>query len=1262
MKGTASRWLQLLHVCWVSALFLGHVTDAPAAAPPLRALFLGDRGHHRPADRFQQIEPVLASRGIQATYTEGVGDLNPTTLGRYDVLIIYANIDTIAPDQEKALLDFVAGGGGFVPIHCASFCFRNSQAYIDLVGAQFQRHGTGEFETKIVDPGHPIIKGFEPFRTWDETYVHTRHNEQNRQVLQVRAEGDREEPWTWVRTHGKGRVFYTAYGHDARTWEKPGFHDLLERGLRWAAARGEVFDSRPRIPDGLKPLTFVPAKIPNYIPAAKWGTQGEPINRMQEPIAPAESMAHMVVPRGFEVRLFAAEPLIGKPVAMAWDHRGRLWIAETVDYPNDKQPEGQGRDRIRIVEDTDGDGMADKTTVFAEKLSLPLSLAFAHGGVVVHQVPETLFLKDNDGDDRADVRKVLFTGWDTRDTHAGPSNLRWGLDNWLYSMDGYSGLNGEVGGERVRFRQGFFRFTPDGSKIEYLRSTNNNSWGVGFSEEGLVLGSTANGCPSVYLPIPNRYYERVRGWSPRVLENIAPTYSFYPATDKVRQVDWFGGFTAAAGHALYTARAYPEYYWNNTAFICEPTGHLTATFTLQRTGSDVRSYYGWNLLASDDEWTAPIVAEVGPDGFVWVIDWYNFIVQHNPTPKGFNTGKGNAYEIPLRDKTHGRIYRIVYREGKPSAPVTLDPDDPKALLAGLKSDNQLWRMHGQRLLVERGKKDVVPELIALVNDRSVDAIGLNPAAIHALWTLHGLGALDGPDNVGTRAAVAALKHPSAGVRRNAVQVLPHDQATTRAILAAKLLEDPVLLVRLAALLALADQPRSQAAAEAIVAVLTSGQAAGDPWLGDAATSAAAMSDREFLAAIAAATFPGKGKGKGPDELSLAVVQRVVEHYARGGPVDSIAALLATLPGADRKVAEAIIAGLGQGWPRGRSAAIDEATESALVRFLPSLGLAARGQLVHLAGGWGRGDLEKYAAEIAAGLRATVADASKPDAVRADAARQWVELRPDAEGVVQALFGLITPQIAPELATGLLEAIGRSAAPQAGRNVIDRLAALTPAARPAALRQLLARRDWTILLLDGVEEGKVRLDQLTLDQKQALAAHRDRRIAGRARELLGRGGLPDPDRQKVIDELGPVVLRGGNAARGKQIFEQQCVKCHTHSGAGAKVGPDLTGMATHPKDELLVYILDPSRAVEGTFLQYTVATADGRILNGLLASETKTAIELVDAEGQRHSLQRADIEELTASKKSLMPDGFEKQLGTEGLADVLEFLAHPGPPH
>ncbi len=746
----------------------GDQPGARAPSPELNVLFLGDQGHHRPADRAAQLIPVMAGRGIKVTYTEKVNDLNAANLARYDALVIYANIERITPEQEKALLDYVAGGGGFVPLHCASYCFLNSPKYIALVGAQFRRHETGEFDTRIVAPSHPIMKGFEPFRTWDETYVHHKHNDTDRHVLQVRDDvgpgGKTAEPWTWVRTEGKGRVFYTAYGHDARTWQQPSFHDLVERGIRWAAAKGEVFDSRARVAAGLAPFSYDESTvdIPNYLPGRRWGTQGEAIRKMQHPLAPEESIKHLVVPTGFEPRLFAAEPEIKKPLCMTWDHRGRLWIAESVDYPNAKRRDGQGNDRITICTDTNGDGRADSFQVFAEGLNIPTSLLCANGGVIVLQAPDTLFLKDTDGDGRADLKKVLFTGWGISDTHAGPSNLRWGLDNWVWGIVGYSAFRGNVGGEDIRFTQGFYRFKPDGSKLEYVRTTSNNSWGVGFSEEGLVFGSTANGCPSVFMPVANRYYEAVKGMSPEKLESIAASNRFYPVTEKVRQVDYHGGFTAAAGHALYTARTYPSHYWNQTAFVAEPTGHLIATFTLNRRGSAFHDYYGWNLLASDDEWTAPINAEVGPDGNVWFIDWYNYIVQHNPTPQGFRTGRGAAYETPLRDKVHGRIYRIVYDAAQPSRTAPLDPSGGPALVTALRSDNQFWRMHAQRLLVERGQTDVVPALVTLARDQSVNSIGLNTAAIHALWTLYGLGALVSGDGEATSAALRCAQASFSG--------------------------------------------------------------------------------------------------------------------------------------------------------------------------------------------------------------------------------------------------------------------------------------------------------------------------------------------------------------------------------------------------------------------------------------------------------------------------------------------------------------------
>src|SRR5947199_1292590 len=219
------------------AALLGLLLAAPAVAQapkPLKVLFLGDTGHHRPNDRYRQLEPVFAKRAIELTYTDKAEALSDKTLAGYDALIVYANTTKITPEQEKALVDFVEGGKGFVPLHCASYCFLNSPKYVDLVGAQFLRHGTGTFRTTIAEPSHPIMKGYSGFESWDETYVHTKHNDKDRTVLEYRVDKDGKEPWTWVRTQGKGRVFYTAWGHDERTWSNPGFQNLVERGIRWA--------------------------------------------------------------------------------------------------------------------------------------------------------------------------------------------------------------------------------------------------------------------------------------------------------------------------------------------------------------------------------------------------------------------------------------------------------------------------------------------------------------------------------------------------------------------------------------------------------------------------------------------------------------------------------------------------------------------------------------------------------------------------------------------------------------------------------------------------------------------------------------------------------------------------------------------------------------------------------------------------------------------------------------------------------------------
>ena len=1246
-----------------AAVLLVSFVGGSFAADPLKLLFLGDDGHHQPAARFKQLQPALAKRGIELTYSGKTDDLNPDNLKKYAGLIVYANTTKISPEQEAALLDYVESGRGFIPLHCASYCFLNSQKYIDLVGGQFLKHGTGTFRTRIEKPQHPIMQGFDGFESWDETYVHTKHNDRDRTILEFRVDKDGREPWTWVRTQGKGRVFYTAWGHDERTWGNPGFINLVERGIRWAVGEDPAVvpaftdDSRfpiPQmtpVPKDLK-VDFVDVgpKIPNYQAGPQWGKQGELQTKMQQPLPASESMKHFTVPVGFEVKLFIDETkLNGKPIAMTWDERGRLWMCLTLDYPNELQPVGQGRDKIVVCEDTDGDGAADKVTEFADKLSIPTGIAFYRGGVIVHNGVETLYLKDSNGDGKADQRKVLISGWAMGDTHGGVSNFQYGLDGWYYGMQGYNNSEPVLtnGKKTQAFRQGFFRFKVTGenadvavTELEFLRSTNNNTWGLGLSEEGLVFGSTANHCPSVFMPIPNRYYERVRGMSAEVLGMISSTHLFNEFSDKVRQVDHHGGYTAGCGHALYTARNYPREYWNRTAFVCEPTAKLVGTFILRKDGANYKSSNDFNLIASNDEWSAPIMAEVGPDGNVWVLDWYNFVVQHNPTPIGFKNGKGNAYESDLRDKKHGRVYRVVYKDGQGNAAPKTDDLSPEKLVALLKHDNLLWRKNAQRLLIERGNKDVIPALAALVQDKSVDALGLNVAAIHALQTLCGL-------NADANVFQDGLKHPSPGVRRNAIQC----GAPVAAVVASGAVADNDPQVRLAAFLAIADGEPSAEAAAAVVAALQDSDVLRDKALLDAATIAAAKQGLHFL------TQP-KLTAESPAAVNAITI--VAGNWAAGAPAKEIPSLLNALANQKPEVISAVLAGAAKHWPANKPGELDAAADQKLVQLLEQTPGAAKTYLITLAGRWGSKGLEAHTAKIVTALLEEVTNEQAETKARIAAASRLIDFRKsDAESAGKVL-ALISPRTAPELAAGLLEAAGKCEAEAIGRDIIGRTPQFTPALRSAALRILLARTDWTPLLLDALDQGVIPLNDLALDQKQALAAHPDKKLAAKAAKLLARGGaLPNADRQKVLDDLLPIAELKGDAAAGKEVFKKQCIKCHTHSGEGTKIGPDLTGMAVHPKKELLVHIIDPSRSVEGNFRVYSVLTGDGEVITGLLASESKTTLEFFDSQGKKWVVERDNIDEMKASTKSLMPEGFEKEVNRDQVRDLLEFLTQRG---
>jgi putative heme-binding domain-containing protein len=398
----------------------------------------------------------------------------------------------------------------------------------------------------------------------------------------------------------------------------------------------------------------------------------------------------------------------------------------------------------------------------------------------------------------------------------------------------------------------------------------------------------------------------------------------------------------------------------------------------------------------------------------------------------------------------------------------------------------------------------------------------------------------------------------------------------------------------------------------------------------------------------------------PSAKLVAVAGIVAEHYARGAPIESVDTVVARLADADPQAAGAVVRGLAKGWPAKQPPRLDERTEQDLERLVPRLPPERRGELIKLATTWGSQKFEKYAAEVSRLLLARVKDEALKPEERIAAARELVSYRIVDKEAVQALLDCLTPRTAPELAAGLLRALEVSEVPEAGRLILERLPGLTPATRATGLGVLLSRAEWTRALLDRAEKGDVKLAELSLDQKQALAEHPDRFLRRRAQALLNRGGaLPNPDRQKVLDELLPITKLQGDAEAGKVVFKNQCAKCHVHSGEGTRIGPDLTGMAVHPKEHLLTDILDPSRSVEANFRVYTVTTKKGLVINGLLASESKTALELFDTEGKKQTILREDIDELIASTKSLMPEGFEKQVSRKELSDLLEFLTHRG---
>jgi putative membrane-bound dehydrogenase-like protein len=990
----------------------------------------------------------------------------------------------------------------------------------------------------------------------------------------------------------------------------------------------------------LRALLFVPLI---FLPACSKK------NPEERALSPEDSMKAMRLSDDFHVELFAAEPQVMSPVEMAFDENGKIYVAEMLDYPDDPPAGKPARSRIRLLEDTDGDGKPDKSTIFADHVLAVSGFMPWKGGLIVTSAPDILYLKDTDGDGKADVRKVLYTGFAKSNEESRVTNPRLGIDNWIYCSN--SGHDGRVTSPDhpqappILVRGEDFRFDPISGKAE--AASGPGQFGSTLDEFGNRFISQ-NTTHIRHVVMPMQYLARAPLLeAPTTAQDISdhgrPSAPMFPLTGpqewrkertKLRQERYnennlhvteqvSGWFTAASGGTLYTGDAFPAGYVGNV-FTGDVSGNLVHRDILSPDGATFsahRAKDGVEFLASTDVWFRPCHFANAPDGNFYLTDIYRQVIETPESIPEEIRKKINFYN----GDTLGRIYRIVpnhpLRRG--GLKVNLGSLSTADLVKQLANPNGWNRETAQRLLLERQDRAAVPDLAAMA------ANGSSPEArMHALWLLQALSAL-------TPAQVeAALKDQDGRIRKNAIELsevfLSRSKPLADAVLAAAADPDPHVQFQAALTLGNLKDTRSLAT----LAQLAHSRSA-DSWFRVAILSSIADEASPFYHMVLA-----KGESWTDPQL-LVQLSSLIGARQNSKELSEWFAALPKLSHPETEL-EGLTRGLKLANARNLRA---PGVEQALARLLSSPSEATQ------RAAW---EVSRYF-ELDALLRRASQDAGAanlPTVNRVVAIRALRGGRFDS--VSPMLQKILDSHADPQIETAAIDSLAAFDEPSAGKIILDHWRSYSPAGRKRAVGALLAQKDRVPLLLKAVEAGDVERAGIDAAARSVLYDNPDPAIARKARSLLEGG---EGDRASVVASYREATAMPGDVAHGKKLFDDNCARCHMPRKQGGRVGPDLSGINNKTKEELLTSILNPSYAIESRFVNYVITTKDGRMHDGVIAGETPGSITLRGGsdDGLDETVLRRNVTDVRASSVSLMPEGFEKDLSKKDIADVMAYL-------